>query len=60
MSRNRLSYPRSPSTLFRVQQGLSRARALMDTFYDRPLDLSQISQQASFSQYHFIRPCPRR
>jgi AraC-like DNA-binding protein len=34
---------------------LLRARAFMDECYDLPLDLEQISSQASFSRYHFLR-----
>jgi transcriptional regulator GlxA family with amidase domain len=37
------------------QTQLSRARVLMDKHYDHPLDLVQLSRQASFSRYHFIR-----
>jgi len=38
-----------------VYDRLRRARALMDNCYDHPLDLNQVSGQASFSRYHFIR-----
>ena len=34
---------------------LSRARALIDNCYDDPLSLDQISAQACFSRYHFLR-----
>jgi AraC-like DNA-binding protein len=38
-----------------VYRRLCRARAFMDDCYDLPLDLEQISRQACFSRYHFIR-----
>jgi AraC-like DNA-binding protein len=34
---------------------LLRARALIDEYYDAPLDLEQIAREASFSRYHFLR-----
>jgi len=36
-------------------RSLRRARHLIDRCYDRPLDLAQLSSEASFSRYHFIR-----
>jgi len=38
-----------------VYSRLCRARDFMDDCYDLPLDLDQISRQACFSRYHFIR-----
>ena len=38
-----------------IRQRLIRARALIDTCYDQPLDLERIAGAASFSRYHFIR-----
>lgn len=38
-----------------VRRCLNRARAFMDERYHLPLDLDQISSQANFSRYHFIR-----
>jgi AraC-like DNA-binding protein len=38
-----------------VYRRLCRARAFMDDCYDLPLDLDQISRQACFSRFHFIR-----
>jgi AraC-like DNA-binding protein len=38
-----------------VYRRLCRARAFMDSSYDLPLDLDQISRRACFSRYHFIR-----
>ncbi len=46
-----MQYP-SPTELY---QNLRRARTLMDNCYHLPLDLTQISSQANFSRYHFIR-----
>jgi AraC-like DNA-binding protein len=43
---------------FRQDDGdapLQRARAYIDDCYHLPLDLSQISSQAGYSRYHFIR-----
>jgi AraC-like DNA-binding protein len=37
------------------REQLNRAREFIDTCYNLPLDLDQISSQASFSRYHFIR-----
>jgi AraC-like DNA-binding protein len=36
-------------------QRLGRAREFIDHCYDHPLSLDQISEQACFSRYHFIR-----
>ena len=38
-----------------VFQRLDRARQFIDQSYDLPLDLKQISSQACFSRYHFLR-----
>jgi AraC-like DNA-binding protein len=38
-----------------VFERLNRARQLMDQSYDLPLDLKQISSEACFSRYHFLR-----
>lgn len=34
---------------------LGRAREFIDNCYDHPLSLDQISEQACFSRYHFLR-----
>ena len=41
----------TPETL----QRLNRAREYMDLCYDLPLNLEQISRQACFSRFHFLR-----
>lgn len=38
-----------------IYRRLCRARDFMDDCYELPLDLDQISRQACFSRYHFIR-----
>src|SRR5438132_10289225 len=38
-----------------VHERLCRARRFIDECYDLPLDLSEISKQACFSRYHFLR-----
>jgi AraC-like DNA-binding protein len=38
-----------------IYQRLCRAREFIDACYNLPLDLDQISSQACFSRYHFIR-----
>lgn len=38
-----------------VLERLNRARAFIDSSYDLPLDLKQISSHACFSRYHFLR-----
>lgn len=38
-----------------VYERLCRARAFIDHCYDHPLNLDQISSQACFSRYHFLR-----
>ena len=38
-----------------IYRRLWRARTLMDDCYARPLDVDQISREACFSRYHFIR-----
>jgi len=44
-----------PATEPEVFERLNRARQLMDQSYDLPLDLKQISSEACFSRYHFLR-----
>ena len=34
---------------------VERARLMIDRCYDRPLDLDQLSREAGFSRFHFIR-----
>jgi AraC-like DNA-binding protein len=34
---------------------LLRARELIDTHYDRPLNLDELARAAHFSRYHFLR-----
>jgi AraC-like DNA-binding protein len=38
-----------------IFERLNRARLFIDQSYDLPLDLKQISSQACFSRYHFLR-----
>ena len=38
-----------------LHERLSRARKFIDDSYHLPLDLSEISKQACFSRYHFLR-----
>lgn len=38
-----------------VLERLNRARRFIDTCYDLPLNLEEISSQACFSRYHFLR-----
>ena len=38
-----------------VYRRLCRARELIDHCYDHPLSLDQISSEACFSRYHFLR-----
>jgi AraC-like DNA-binding protein len=38
-----------------VLERLQRARNFIDVCYDLPLDLDEISSQACFSRYHFLR-----
>jgi AraC-like DNA-binding protein len=38
-----------------VFERLDRARKFIDLCYDLPLDLKEISSQACFSRYHFLR-----
>jgi len=38
-----------------LHERLSRARRYIDESYQLPLDLSEISKQACFSRYHFLR-----
>jgi AraC-like DNA-binding protein len=43
------------STAPDVYERLCRARNFIDLCYDLPLNLDQISSQACFSRYHFLR-----
>lgn len=45
----------SPPLGAEVYQRLCRAREFIDHCYDHPLDLDQISSQACFSRFHFLR-----
>jgi AraC-like DNA-binding protein len=47
--------PVSSAAYFETRQRLDQARTYMDSRYAAPLDLDQISNQASFSRFHFIR-----
>lgn len=38
-----------------IYERLGCARKFIDEYYDTPLDLSEIAQQAGFSRFHFIR-----
>jgi AraC-like DNA-binding protein len=38
-----------------VYERLNRAREFIDLCYDLPLNLDEISRQACFSRYHFLR-----
>jgi AraC-like DNA-binding protein len=38
-----------------LHERLSRARKFIDESYQLPLDLNEISKQACFSRYHFLR-----
>jgi AraC-like DNA-binding protein len=38
-----------------VMERLNRARRFIDSCYDLPLNLDEISSQACFSRYHFLR-----
>ena len=44
-----------PATSPDVLERLNRARQFMDSCYDLPLDLEEISSHACFSRYHFLR-----
>ena len=44
-----------PATPPEVLERLDRARKFIDSCYDLPLDLEQISSHACFSRYHFLR-----
>jgi AraC-like DNA-binding protein len=46
-------YP--PVGSFETYQRLMRAREFMDSNYSRPLDLNQVSGEACFSRFHFLR-----
>ena len=43
------------STAPEVLERLNRARKFIDTCYDLPLNLDEISSHACFSRYHFLR-----
>ena len=44
-----------PFTGAEVLERLNRARNFIDLCYDLPIDLDEISSQACFSRYHFLR-----
>ena len=44
-----------PFTAPEVLERLDRARKFIDLCYDLPLNLDEISSQACFSRYHFLR-----
>jgi AraC-like DNA-binding protein len=46
---------RSPVTAPEVFERLNRARTFIDRCYDLPINLDEISSQACFSRYHFLR-----
>ena len=46
---------RSISTTLDIYRRLCRARSYIDNHYNLTLDLAQISRQAFFSPYHFLR-----
>jgi AraC-like DNA-binding protein len=46
---------KAPLTSPDVYKRLCRARDFIDLCYDLPLNLDQISNQACFSRYHFLR-----
>lgn len=52
---SRFDHPEFESMGADVYQRLCRARAFIDRCYDHPLSLDQISSQACFSRYHFLR-----
>jgi AraC-like DNA-binding protein len=45
----------APATTPEVLERLNRARQYIDLCYDLPLNLDEISSQACFSRYHFLR-----
>ena len=47
--------PKVESAAAEVFERLCRARTFIDRCYDHPLSLDQISSQACFSRYHFLR-----
>jgi len=47
--------PKVETAAAEVYERLCRARAFIDHCYDHPLNLDQISSQACFSRYHFLR-----
>lgn len=44
-----------PATHPEILERLNRARRFIDLCYDLPLNLDEISSQACFSRYHFLR-----
>jgi AraC-like DNA-binding protein len=54
---NKLAEPNTElrSTAPEVLERLNRARRFIDTCYDLPLNLEEISSHACFSRYHFLR-----
>src|SRR5437870_11346108 len=51
----RESKARAPVTAPDVYRRLCRARDFIDHCYDHPLSLDQMSSEACFSRYHFLR-----
>lgn len=47
--------PKPASAEADIYRRLCRARDFIDHCYDHPLNLDQISSQACFSRYHFLR-----
>ncbi|HEX4900746.1 MAG TPA: AraC family transcriptional regulator, partial [Pyrinomonadaceae bacterium] len=55
MDRHREMRKKTESREPDVYERLCRARQFIDLCYDLPLNLDQISSQACFSRYHFLR-----
>ncbi len=55
MSRSARSEDKTELAIPDVYERLCRAREFIDLCYDLPLNLDQISSQACFSRYHFLR-----
>lgn len=55
MSRSARSENKTELAIPDVYERLCRAREFIDLCYDLPLNLDQISSQACFSRYHFLR-----
>ena len=50
-----MSTPKTRTEVPDTYERLCRAREFIDLCYDLPLNLEQISSQACFSRYHFLR-----